>query len=153
VIWFLLTLPFRLLGLGFKTGRGSVKLTHRSLRLLGYRRLIVFGAGVGVGLLIAPGPGTELRAKLQDLLSGVRADRFGASGGQAGDLASKVREHLASSPRTWHLPQPAVTALDGGRVTLAGEVPDAAAAADLERTARSVRGVTAIDSHLTIPTA
>jgi hypothetical protein len=145
MIWFLLTLPFKLLGLGFKTGRGSVKLTHRSLRLFGYRRLIVFGAGVGVGLLVAPGPGAELRAKLSDALSGIRAE-------PTGDLASKVREQQASSPRTWHLPKPAVNALDGGRVSLAGEVPDAAAAADLERTARSVRGVTTVDSRLTIPT-
>ena len=138
---FLLTLPFKMLGLGFKTGAGSVKLTHRSVRLLGYKRLFFFAAGVGVGLLLAPGPGTELRAKLQAKLDELKG------GAPTGDLASKVREELASSPRTWHLPQPAIAA-DAGRVTLTGVVPDATAAADLERTARGVRGVVDVESKL-----
>lgn len=43
--------------LGLKTG-------YRTGRLLGYRRMLVFGVGVGMGLLIAPTSGRELRAKL-----------------------------------------------------------------------------------------
>ena len=58
---------------------------------------------------------------------------------------------LASSPRTWHLPQPAVTAAEG-TVTLSGEVPHATAAADLERAARTVRGVVEVDNRLRIAT-
>ena len=51
---FLLTVPFRLVGLGFRLGVGSAKVTRRTVRFVGYRRLFVFGAGVAVGLLIAP---------------------------------------------------------------------------------------------------
>lgn len=142
MIWFLITLPFKLVLLGFKTGAASVKVTHRSVRLVGYRRLVVFGAGVGVGLLVAPGPGAELRAKLRDLAENLR-------GAPTGDLASRVRDELSSSPRTWHLPQPSVAADATGIVTLTGEVPDAAASADLEKVARAVRGVTDVVNHLT----
>jgi osmotically-inducible protein OsmY len=72
--------------------------------------------------------------------------------GAPADVASAVRDELASSPRTWHLPQPAVTAAEG-RVTLSGEVPHATAAADLERAARAVRGVHEVDNRLRIATA
>jgi hypothetical protein len=143
LIWFVLTLPFRLVGLGFRTGMLTTKVTHRSLRLLGYRRLLVFGAGVGVGLLLAPGPGTELRARLREVLDGLQ-------GVPTPDLGSRVRDELASSPRTWHLPQPAVDADPTGRVTLTGDAPDASASADLERVARGVRGVVAVENRLTV---
>jgi hypothetical protein len=146
VIWFLLTLPFKLVGLGFKTGAGATKLTHRSIRLLGYRRLFVFGAGVGVGLLFAPGPGTELRARLREVVEGLK-------GAPTPDVGSRVRDELSSSPRTWHLPQPAVAVDATGTVTLSGEVPDAAAATDLERVASGVRGVTAVANRLTVAPA
>jgi hypothetical protein len=149
VIWFLLTLPFKLLGLGFKTGAGSVKLTHRSLRLMGYRRLFVFGAGVGVGLLIAPGPGAEMRAKLREIADSLRGTDAAISGG--GDLPSRVRDELSSSPRTWHLPQPSVSVDGDGRIVLSGDVPDATASSDLERVAAAVRGVVSVDNRLTVP--
>jgi hypothetical protein len=139
---FLLTLPIRLVLFGFKLGTGSMKLTHRTVRLLGYRRLFFLGVGVGVGLLIAPTPGTELRAKLRELLDGLQ-------GTAPVDLAASVRDELASSPRTWHLPQPEVD-VETGRVTLTGEVPHATAAADLERTVRSVKGVVDVDNRLRI---
>ena len=141
---FLLTLPFRLLGIGFKVGSGSAKLTHRTVRFVGYRRIAVLGVGVGIGLLLAPAPGAELRQKLRQALEGL-------GGGPPADLADKVREELASSPRTWHLPQPAVT-IDTGRVTLTGDVPHATAAADLERAVRAVKGVVDVDNRLTIRT-
>lgn len=139
---FLLTLPIRFALFGFKLGTGSVKLTHRSLRLLGYRRLFLLGVGIAVGMLLAPTTGAELRAKLRELLDGLQ-------GAGPVDLAARVRDELAASPRTWHLPQPEVTA-QAGRVTLTGEVPHATAAADLERTVRSVTGVLEVDNRLRI---
>jgi hypothetical protein len=139
---FLLTLPFRMLGLGFKTGRGTVK-------LLGFRRLVVFGAGLGVGLLVAPRPGAELRAKLRAVLE----EYQGSAATPTADLVTRVRDELASSPRTWHLPQPSVT-LDGvDRVVLAGDVPDDTAKADLERVAAGVKGVVSVDNRLTVSTS
>jgi osmotically-inducible protein OsmY len=59
-----------------------------------------------------------------------------------------VRDELSSSPRTWHLPQPNVAADGDGRVTLTGTVPDAAAATDLERVARTVRGVNGVENRM-----
>ena len=147
MIFFMLTLPFRLVGLGFKLGTGSAKVTHRTVRLVGYRRLFVFGTGVAVGLLIAPVPGDKLRAKIREAI-----EQLGVGGANGPvDVATAVRDELASSPRTWHLPQPAVTAAEG-TVTLSGEVPHATAAADLERAARTVRGVVEVDNRLRIAT-
>jgi hypothetical protein len=139
---FLLSLPFRLLGLGFKVGSGSAKLTHRTVRFVGYRRVLVLLVGVAIGVLIAPVPGAQLRAKVQAKLGGL---------GRPSPLVlgDKVREELSSSPRTWHLPQPGVS-VDGGTVTLTGDVPHATAAADLERTVRSVSGVTDVVNNLRI---
>jgi BON domain len=139
---FLMTLPFRLVGVGFKVGRGSTKLTHRTLRLVGYRRLLVLGAGVGIGLLVAPMPGDRMRAKLKSMVEG-------AMGKGPTDLAEKVRDELSSSPRTWHLPQPGVVATQG-RVVLTGEVPHATASGDLERAAAAVKGVVEVDNQLRV---
>jgi hypothetical protein len=61
MIWFLLTLPFRLVGLGTKVSFGTIK-------VLGVRRLLLVGIGVAIGLLVAPGPGAELRRKLREAL-------------------------------------------------------------------------------------
>ena len=147
---FLLTLPFRFAVLGFRLGAGSAKLTHRTVRFLGYRRLCVFGAGVALGLLIAPVPGDKLRAKLLQAIEdlGITGARRSAA---PVDVATAVRDELAASPRTWHLPQPAVTVV-AGTVTLSGEVPHATAAADLERATRTVRGVVEVDNRLRIAT-
>jgi hypothetical protein len=139
---FLLTLPFRLLGVGYRLGYGSVRLTGGTVRLLGVRRLALLATGVAIGLLVAPVPGAELRRRLAIELRGLGA-------GPPVDLAERVREEMAASPRTWHLPQPAV-AVEEGRVVLTGVVPHATAAADLERTVRAVKGVTGIDNRLVI---
>jgi hypothetical protein len=134
----------RLLFLPAKVGVGSTKLGmkagYRTGRLLGYRRLFVFGAGVALGLLIAPTPGRELRAKLQGMLD----ERRGG-----GDLAAKVRYELSHSPRTWHLPQPEVEVV-GGTAILRGEVPHEVGRVDLERTAAAVAGVVDVDNHVGI---
>jgi hypothetical protein len=53
-----------------KLGAGSARLGYQTGRLVGYRRIVVFGLGVAVGLLVAPMTGAALREKLQALLDG-----------------------------------------------------------------------------------
>ena len=55
MIW-LVTFPFKV---GFRTGR-----------LLGYRRIFVFGLGVAVGLLLAPTTGAALRRRVMERVEG-----------------------------------------------------------------------------------
>jgi hypothetical protein len=136
----------RLLFLPAKVGVGSTKLGvkagYRTGRLLGYRRLVVFAAGVGVGLLLAPMTGREARAKLQALVD----ERRGIA---TGDLAERVRFELSHAPRTWHLPQPTVE-VEGGTAILRGVVPHETGRVDLERTAAAVSGVVAVDNHVAV---
>lgn len=136
----------RLLFLPVKVGVGTTKLGvkagYRTGRLLGYRRIFVFGAGVALGLLIAPMTGQQARARLQALLEERR-------GGGRGDLAERVRYELSHSPRTWHLPQPEVEVVEG-RAILRDAVPHETGRADLERTAAAVAGVVHVDNHLAI---
>lgn len=135
----------RLLFLPARVGVGTTKLGvragYRAGRLLGYRRIFVFGAGVGVGLLIAPMTGREARAKLQRLIEERR--------GGVGDLAERIRFELSHAPRTWHLPQPTVE-VQGGTAILRGTVPDETSRIDLERTAAAVAGVVEVDNHVAI---
>ncbi|MCU1374769.1 MAG: hypothetical protein JWO68_2055 [Actinomycetia bacterium] len=56
VVW-----PVKTAGFGLSTG-------YKTGRLLGYRRVTVFLLGVAVGLLVAPFPGRDLRALLQERL-------------------------------------------------------------------------------------
>jgi hypothetical protein len=133
----LIFLPARV-GLG--TTKLGVKTGYRTGRLLGYRRLFVFGAGVAVGLLFAPMAGRELRAKLQAMAE----ERAGG-----GDLAEKVRYELSHSPRTWHLPQPEVEVV-GSTAILRGEVPHEVGRTDLERTAAAVAGVVDVDNRVDV---
>jgi hypothetical protein len=136
----------RLLFLPAKVGVGTTKLGvkagYRTGRLVGFRRLVLFGLGVGVGLLVAPVTGREARAKLQELIEA----RRGAGGG---DLAERVRFELSHAPRTWHLPQPTVEVHDG-RAVLRGVVPHETGRQDLERTAAAVAGVVDVDNLLVI---
>jgi hypothetical protein len=53
-----------------KTSVGSAKVGYKTGRLLGYRRIFVFGLGVAVGLLLAPTTGAALRARIRELLDG-----------------------------------------------------------------------------------
>lgn len=136
----------RLIFLPAKLGVGSAKLGvktgYRTGRLVGYRRIFLFGLGIGVGLLIAPMTGREARAKLQELLEARR-------GGASTDLAERVRFELSHSPRTWHLPQPEVEVL-GATAILRGEVPHETGRAELERTAAAVAGIVAVENLLDI---
>ena len=133
--WKLLTLPIRLV-------LGTLGLTFRTVRFVGFGRLLFFGAGVGTGMALSPTTGEQVRQKLAQ----VRSPRPPLS---ATDLGSLVRDELAHSPRTWHLPQPVVTVVDD-RVTLTGEVPHESARADLGRTAGAVTGVAAVDNQIRV---
>lgn len=137
----------RLIFLPAKLGIGSAKLGiktgYRTGRLVGYRRIFLFGLGIGVGLLIAPMTGREARAKLQELLDARR------TGGAPTDLAERVRFELSHSPRTWHLPQPEVEVL-GSTAILRGEVPHETGRAELERTAAAVAGIVSVENRLDI---
>ncbi|MGQ0832444.1 MAG: BON domain-containing protein [Microthrixaceae bacterium] len=139
----------RLIFLPAKVGVGTTKLGvkagYRTGRLLGYRRLLAFGAGVGVGLLIAPVTGREARLWVQR-----RVEELRGSGGS--DLAERVRFELSHAPRTWHLPQPTVE-VQGGTAILRGVVPHETGRIDLERTAAAVAGVVEVDNHIAIAAA
>ena len=139
---FVVRLVFFPVKVGTKATTLAAKTGYRTGRLLGYRRLFVFGVGVFVGLLIAPGPGRQLREKLSALLSGGQPP-------SDPELGERVRFELSHSPRTWHLPQPDVHVQDG-RVVLSGAVPHATARADLERTVTGVPGVSGVENLLTV---
>jgi hypothetical protein len=135
----LIFLPLRIaLGLTSVTAKTS----YRTGRLLGYRRLVVFGVGVAAGLLLAPVPGRQLRARIQDEVDKRR-------GGASGDLGERVRFELSHSPRTWHLPQPDVEII-GGKAVLTGAAPHETGRADLERAAAAVTGITEVDNRLVV---
>lgn len=135
--WKLLTLPIRIVF-------GTLRISIRTVRFVGIGRILAFGAGVGVGLAVAPTSGEQFRAKLRQ--------QYGSAASAAGDLGETVRYELAHSPRTWHLPQPVVT-VEGTRITLTGEVPHDTARLDLGRTAGAVVGVTAVDNRVTVSDA
>jgi len=116
---------------------------YRVLRAIGPVRLLIVAVGVGIGLLVAPTSGAELRDRLRR-----RWEERGESAGDL-DVAQRVRDELAQSPRTWHLPQPEVEVTDGTAI-LTGQVPHLSGRADLERTAAAVAGVVAVDSRLTV---
>ena len=139
---FVVRLVFFPIKLGTKATGFAAKTGYRTGRLLGYRRLFVFGLGVFVGLLIAPGPGEELRARLKSWLQGMQLP-------SDPDLSDRVRFELSHSPRTWHLPQPDVDVHDG-RVVLSGDVPHETARSDLERAVTAGPGVTGVENLLPI---
>jgi osmotically-inducible protein OsmY len=142
-------LPFRLVGalvagsfrLGWWSAKVPVRVTARTTRVVGFKAVVLFAAGLAIGLLFAPLSGSDLRARLQR--------RLGAKEITDAELADKVGFELAHAPRTWHLPQPDVAVLQG-RVELNGEVPHERGRDELERVAASVEGVTAVANHLVV---
>jgi hypothetical protein len=66
MIW-LLT---RLVVVPVKTAAGGFKLGYWTGKVLGYRRILLVGTGVVVGVLFAPGPGAALRERLRASLGG-----------------------------------------------------------------------------------
>ena len=128
---------------GYKAGRASVVGTYRAGHVLGYRRMLTLAAGVGIGLLIAPSSGQDLRDQL-------RRKWEQRSGPESDDVvAERVRHELSHSPRTWHLPQPEVEVV-AGKAILTGGAPHATGKADIERAAASVPGVADVDSRLVV---
>ncbi|HMK12854.1 MAG TPA: BON domain-containing protein [Acidimicrobiales bacterium] len=117
-----------------------IKVTGRSIRWVGLRRLALMGVGATLALLLTPTTGAEMRARLSGLVTRRVPDA---------DLAARVRHELSHSPRTWHLPQPSVSVLQG-RVVLAGEAPHATGRADLERVVASVPGVVSVENEIIV---
>lgn len=148
----LLTLPVRLtygvgkagVKTGYLAGRTSVASTYRVGRFVGFTRVLALALGVGIGLLVAPTPGRELRDRIQ---------RAAARRAPADDdaVADRVRNELAQSPRTWHLPQPSVE-VSAGVAILTGSAPHETGKADIERAVAAVPGVAEVESHLVIGT-
>ena len=97
-------LPVRL---AFKSTKLAAKTGYRTGRLVGYRRIAVLGAGVGIGLLVAPMTGAQLRDKIRAMIDRSRTRLPDA------DLADRVRFELSHATGTWHLPQPDVSAVAG----------------------------------------
>jgi hypothetical protein len=128
---------------GYRTGRLSARSTYRVGRLIGLRRVPVLGAGIGIGLLVAPTSGQELRDKLRRQWESRRAPATDDA------VAERVRYELSHSPRTWHLPQPEVEVV-AGKAILSGGAPHATGKADIERAAASVPGVADIESRLVV---
>ena len=130
---------------GYKAGRASVVGTYKAGGLLGYRRMATLGAGVGLGLMLAPSSGRELRETIKQRL----AERSSGGGDSDEAVAERARQKLSQSPRTWHLPQPEVDVVAGTAV-LTGTAPHATAKSDLEDAVRTVEGVVAVDSRIEV---
>jgi hypothetical protein len=128
---------------GYAAGKMSVGSTYKVGRFVGVSRLLALGAGVGIGLLVAPTSGQELRDTLQRKLAARRAPVSDDA------VAERVRYELSHSPRTWHLPQPSVE-VSGGVAILSGGAPHEMGKADIERAAAAVPGVAEVESHLVV---
>jgi hypothetical protein len=128
---------------GYQAGRLSARSTYRVGRLIGLRRALVLGVGVGIGMLVAPTSGQELRDTLRRQWEQRRAPASDDA------VAERVRYELSHSPRTWHLPQPEVEVV-AGKAILTGGAPHATGKADIERAAASVPGVADVDSRLVV---
>jgi hypothetical protein len=128
---------------GYRAGRMSVGSTYKVGRYVGVSRLLALVGGVAIGLLVAPTSGQELRDRLRRQLASRRAPATDEA------VAERVRYELSHSPRTWHLPQPAVK-VAGGTAILTGGAPHEAGKADIERAAGAVPGVTQVESHLIV---
>ena len=117
-----------------------IRVTGRSLRWVGLRRLVLLGLGASTALMLTPVTGAQMRRRVSRLIARRVPDA---------DLAARVRHELSHSPRTWHLPQPSISVLQG-RVVLAGEAPHATGRADLERVVASVPGVVGVDNEIVV---
>jgi hypothetical protein len=128
---------------GYQAGRLSVGSTYKVGRFVGISRLLALALGVGIGLLIAPTTGTELRQQLRRRWEGRNAPASDDA------VAERVRYELSHSPRTWHLPQPEVDVV-GGTAILTGGAPHETGKADIERAAAAVPGVAEVDNRLVV---
>jgi osmotically-inducible protein OsmY len=132
----LIVLPFRV---GFFTGRVASRVSYRAGRLVGFRRMFLVGAGVALGLAVAPASGAKNRAWVQARIRDRRPSDD--------TVGERVRFELSHSSHTWHLPQPDVQ-VAGGVVVLTGAAPHQSGKADLERAAASVAGVERVENRI-----
>lgn len=130
---------------GYAAGKLTARTGYRAGRRVGLGRIVVFGAGVGVALLLAPTSGAELRERIRRMLD----ERRAALGLTDAEVADRVRETLSQSPRTWHLPQPAVDVVDGMAI-LTGDAPHPSGKSDIEEAVAAVPGVVGVDSRLVV---
>jgi hypothetical protein len=133
---------------GFAAGRLTARVGFRAGRRVGLTRVLAFGAGTALGLLLAPTSGAELRERLRRAID----ERRAAAAGTDAELAVRVREALSQSPRTWHLPQPEVDVVDGTAI-LTGGAPHPSGKADIEDAVAAVPGVVGVDSRLIVTAA
>jgi osmotically-inducible protein OsmY len=111
-------------------------------RRLGAVGVVTLLVGIGIGMLVAPTSGAQLRARLRTLVGGTGAL-------PDGEVRVAVQRELSAAPRTWHLPQPEV-AVHGGVVTLRGTVPHDTARLEVEAAAAGVRGVQGVVNDLVV---
>lgn len=150
LVRWLLVAPFRLVRLGvvaaFRIGLGlgsaPVRLTAGVGRRVGTVGLLSFLAGVGVGVVLAPSSGAQLRSRLRTLVAGEQRPRDAA-------VAQAVLDELAVAPQTWQLPRPSVEVV-GGVVTLSGHQPSEANRLAVEATASGVAGVRGVVNNLAV---
>ena len=128
---------------GYLAGRLSVGSTYKVGRFVGISRLLALALGVGIGVLIAPTTGAELRQQLRRKWEGRHAPASDDA------VAERVRYELSHSPRTWPLPQPEVDVV-GGTAILTGGAPHETGKADIERAAAAVPGVAEVDNRLVV---
>lgn len=125
-----------------------LKVVGLTAKVIGYRRVALLGTGVAIGMVVTPVSGPELRRKISEEIAKRRA-------GSEPTIEDRVRQHLSTSPRTWHLPQPEVVAVraiegPGWEIILAGSVPDANSRSDLELACTTVSGVLSVDNRLRV---
>lgn len=125
-----------------------VTATVKVVRVIGAKRVALLGTGAAIGALLTPVAGPELRRRVALEIAKRRT-------GTESTIEDRVRKRLASSPRTWHLDQPEVVAVQGDheatwKIILAGVVPDASSRDDFTDTAQSVAGVASVDNRMRV---
>lgn len=130
---------------GFAAGKLTARTGYRAGRRIGVRRVLLLSAGAGVALLLAPTSGAELRERLRRAIE----ERRAAARLSDAEVAVRVRETLSQSPRTWHLPQPAIDVVDGTAI-VTGDAPHPSGKADIEEAVAAVPGVLGVDSRLVV---
>lgn len=91
IVFRIVTLPVKV---GTRTGLVASKVGYRTARFVGFKRLVLVALGVGIGLLVAPVPGRDMRERLAAKLRGL------GSPGAADDYGWRPLEPLSDSQST-----------------------------------------------------